>query len=265
MAARLRKLFTNTELVTALQNNTSITAAAKELSALRGKDVSSQTLTYWKKHLDFKKKDGKPYQGTTVLDRSIRNTMELRSVGQDDYRRQHSIDFDNSNILVIPDLHAPYQHRHALEFLSDVNVAMQPSRVISLGDETDGHALSFHDSDPNLDSAGMELSKAREFLQALERVFPIMDICHSNHGSLIYRRAIKSGIPVEYIKSYRDILFRDNGGSGWQWMEKIITYLPNGDKVVFQHQSSGEILAIAAHERANIVQGHEHGMFNLQY
>lgn len=261
----LRKLFSDDEIFDALQRNDTITGAASELSELRNRQVTSQLLTYWKKQLELTSPTGKTYSTNSAINKKIRETMELRSVGQDDYDRITKVKQDNTNILIIPDLHAPYQHKDALHFLSDVQSALKPKRVISLGDETDGHALSFHDSDPNLDSAGMELYKAREFLQELETLFPTMDICHSNHGSLIYRRTAKFGIPLEYIKSYRDIIFDGNGGDGWEWKEKIVAYLPNGDKTIFQHQSSGDILANAAHERANIVQGHEHGIFEIRY
>jgi len=261
----LRKLFTNDEIIDALQRHKTLVAAAKELSALRNVSVSTQILGYWRKHLELKKRDGQPYVGTTVLDRQIRQDMELRSASPDDYERKLDVDEDNSRILIIPDQHSPYQHTDAIEFLRDVKARLNPTRVVNLGDETDGHALSFHDSDPNLDSAGVELFKARQFLSELERLFPVMDICHSNHGSLVYRRAFKSGIPVEYIKSYRDIIFDSSGGDGWSWHEKIITELPNKDKVIFQHQSSGSIIANAAHERANIVQGHEHGIYQIDY
>lgn len=261
----LRKLFTNDEIIDALERNPTVVAAAAELSKLRNVTVSSQLLGYWQKHLQLKKRDGEPYVGTTVLDRKIRQDMELRRADPDDYDRLYDVDQDNSCILIIPDQHAPYQHKDALQFLTDVKAELSPTRVVNLGDETDGHALSFHDSDPNLDSAGVELHKAREFLQELERLFPVMDICHSNHGSLVYRRAFKSGIPVEYIKSYRDIIFDSAGGDGWSWSDKIAVRLPNGDKTIFQHQSSGSIIANAAHERANIVQGHEHGQFVIEY
>ena len=92
-----------------------------------------------------------------------------------------------------------------------------------------------------------------------------MDVCHSNHGSLVYRRAIKFGIPVESIKAYRDILFDDHEGDGWQWMSRVPIQLPNGELLIAQHQSSGDILVNAAHERANIIEGHEHGTFETRY
>lgn len=41
----------------------------------------------------------------------------------------------NERILFISDLHAPYNHPDALDFLSDLNTKYKPTRVISLGDE----------------------------------------------------------------------------------------------------------------------------------
>lgn len=265
--SKLRKLFTNEEILDAINSTKSDGAAGRKLGKLGRGHISKQLLRYWRRQLtEVTKRNGEPYAGTTVLDRKIRNEeITLRTPKRSDDFRTDVVKQDNSRILIIPDQHAPYHHKDAIDFLIAVAAKLKPTRVINLGDETDGHALSMHDSDPSLDSAGVELSKAREFIGALERVFPVMDVCHSNHGSLVYRRAFKSGIPAEYIKSYREILFPDGRGQGWDWREKHRITLPNGEDVIFQHQSSGDTLNNAAHERASIVEGHEHGKFEIQY
>jgi len=264
--SRLRKLFTNDEVLAAIDSTKTDKAAAAALSELGRGDISKQLMRYWRRQLtEVTKRDGTPYQGTTVLDRKIRNDVVLRTPKKTDDDRDEVVKVNNRRILCIPDQHAPYHHPDALDFLAAVAAKIKPTRVLNLGDETDGHALSMHDSDPSLDSAGVELSKARIWLQALERMFPVMDICHSNHGSLIYRRAFKSGIPTEYIKSYREILFPDGQGLGWEWKGRHVVTLPNGEKCIFQHQSAGDTLNNAAHERCSIVEGHEHGKFEIQY
>lgn len=265
--AKVRKLFTNQEILKALNSNSNHKGAAKELSRLRGVEVSPQLVRYWDRTLrEFTKRDGTPYAGTTVADRAIREQeVSVKPATLEDYTGKQDRAFNNDCILVIPDLHAPYQHPDALDFLIEVAAKYKPTRVINLGDETDGHALSFHDSDPNLDSAGVELHKARKFLHKLEKVFPVMQFCHSNHGSLIFRRAHKSGIPVEYIKSYREILFPDGGGKGWTWHDCIRDTLPNGQAIQFQHQSVCDYMQNAAHERCNIVLGHEHAKFQIEH
>ena len=267
MAGKIRKLFTNEEIQNAVDSTRTLRNAALQLEELRGVAVGPQLLRYWVQHLNTKRKDGKVYASTLVLDRNIKEGMALRSPSPDDYdRRQgNEEDVDNSVILNIPDQHAPYHHPDSIAFLADVAARIRPTRVVNLGDETDGHALSMHDSDPSLDSAGPELYKARMFINDLASVFPVMDVCHSNHGSLIYRRAFKSGIPAEYIKSYREILFPDGGGDGWEWKERINVKLPNGDNLIYQHQSAGPTIANAAHEGAHIIEGHQHGQFEIQY
>lgn len=263
---KLRKLFKNEEIEAALKEaNGSHRKAARLLSASKGVTVTRQLVAYWARHLKKKKPNGEPYVGTTVLDREIQEEMVLRVPSPRDDEAQITTIKGSKRILVIPDLHAPYHHLDAIRFLDAVAAKYNPDRVISLGDETDGHALSMHDSDPSLDSAGAELANARVLLQRLAVSFPNMEICHSNHGSLVYRRAFKSGIPAEYIKPYRDVLFPNGGGEGWEWSEQIHVELPNGEKALFQHQSSGDILSNAAMERANLIQGHEHACFDIQY
>lgn len=260
---KLRKLFTNDEVLTAYEAKGK---THKNLSLLGRGSVSRQLADYWVRHLtENVKKNGQPHIGTTVLDRTIREGLVLRTPTPADDLALSGEHMGNLCILVIPDQHAPYHHPDALAFLAAVAEKYQPTRVVNLGDETDQHALSMHDSDPSLDSAGVELEKARVFIQDLATLFPVMDVCHSNHGSLIYRRAFKSGIPAEYIKPYREILFPKGGGDGWEWAERFKITLPNGESVIFQHQSAGDSLNNAAHERCSIVEGHEHGKFEIQY
>ena len=113
---------------------------------------------------------------------------------------------DNSRILFISDMHIPYHHPDTITFLKHLKEKYNPTRVICLGDEVDGHALSYHDHDPDLPSAGDELRKALPIIKQVHDIFPVMDIIESNHGSLIWRKAKTNGIPKHYIKSYNDVL-----------------------------------------------------------
>ena len=73
-------------------------------------------------------------------------------------------------ILVISDLHFPYSRVDALEFLKAIKKEYKPQLVINIGDEIDCHALSFHDTNPDLPSAGHELSLAIEYIKELENI-----------------------------------------------------------------------------------------------
>lgn len=169
-----------------------------------------------------------------------------------------------SRIMVIGDLHAPYTHPDAMDFLEAIRDNYQPDVCIQVGDETDGHAISFHDSDPNLDSAGVELEKAKLVLEELHELFPNLLVCDSNHGSLVYRRAKAHGLPVQFIKKYRDILFPEHGAPAWSWADAWVLNTPLGP-VRFQHQVSGDLMINAAHERTSMVIGHFHGKFDINY
>lgn len=166
--------------------------------------------------------------------------------------------------MFFTDPHGPYHHQDMFDFLSAVNKKYKPTYVVCGGDEGDNHALSLHDSDPDLDSAGAELLKLQAVMADLAVMYPKLDICESNHGSLVYRRAKKNGIPAHYIKSYRDILFPVNPPE-WTWAEHFRCALPNGQPVEFIHQTAGHLLNAAAHKRCNLVTGHLHGRFELVY
>lgn len=90
-----------------------------------------------------------------------------------------------------------------------------------------------------------------------------MLVCHSNHGSMTYRRAKAHGIPVQLVRRYRDIVFPGLDASGWSWADSWKVSTPLG-LVMFKHQSSG-ILADAAHNGCNLVVGHSHGNFSVEY
>lgn len=187
-------------------------------------------------------------------------------------------DNQNRRVMVIPDIHAPYQHPDTLPFLAEVKATVRPDRVVCLGDELDNHAISFHDSDPDLRSAGDELEEGREFLHALERLFPTMDLIDSNHGSLAYRRAKAHGMPKHLILSYGDVIFGErredgsiyrpgNRGEGWKWHLDLTIDLCGNPQLpcVFVHSYGMNTKRNAESMGCNLVQGHHHSVFDVQY
>ena len=169
---------------------------------------------------------------------------------------------DNSRILFISDLHVPYHHPQAFEFLKHLKKKYKPTRVICLGDECDKHSLSYHDSDPDLYSAGHELQESIKFIKELEAIFPKMDILESNHGSLVWRKAKTNGIPKHYIKSYNDVL---GVGEGWKWHFDLTIDLPNGQKCYVHHGKSPDVLKLSQSMGMNAVQGHFHSDLGSRY
>lgn len=257
MRGSLMRMFTRDKHIEILEEFSSNVDAAEVYSAIAGRTITRQNVKYWREI--FITNGG----NMAATDRALKEMRTFIKPEPDDDLGAIELPEVAHSILVIPDQHMPYHHPDMIPFLVAVRDQFQPDLVVNLGDELDHHALSFHDSDPNLDSAGAELEKARPVLLALEREFPHMLICHSNHGSMTYRKAKAHGIPVQYLKRYREVLFPDGGGDGWSWQYawRVKTELGH---VLFKHQSSG-ILGDAAHNQANLCVGHSHGNFSIEY
>ena len=126
----------------------------------------------------------------------------------------------------------------------------------------DCHAISMHDSNPDLYSAGDELRHSRVYIKELEKIFPQMKIVHSNHSSLVYRRALKYGLPKDYLRSYNEFL---GVGDGWEWVDDLTITLSDNSKCFFTHGMSADVLKVAQQYGMNTVQGHYHTKFAISY
>ena len=165
-----------------------------------------------------------------------------------------------SRVLIISDLHSPYGHIDTVPFLKAVKKKYKPTQVILTGDEVDFHQISFHPGDPDLDSAGVELAKAIQALKPLYELFPRATVLHSNHGSLVYRKALYHGLPKAVVKEYRHML---SAPKGWEWVDDLIIKTPLG-KVYFHH-SRGPALKTSQLYGMSHVCGHLHESFNISY
>jgi len=169
-------------------------------------------------------------------------------------------DFDSSSILVISDQHIPYEHPDMLAFLEAVKKKYKPTLVVNIGDEVDKHALSFHDSDADLPSAGHELEMAIAKIKRMEKLFPSMILVDSNHGSLALRKFKHHGIPMKYLASQHDIY---GVSDKWQWVNDLTVKLPNGQDCYFCHGMVKNGIKLAAQRGTNVVQGHYHTDFRF--
>lgn len=177
-------------------------------------------------------------------------------------RKQDVKKEDNRRVLLISDMHIPYHHPDTLEFLQYLKDKYKPTRVICLGDELDKHALSYHDHDPDLPSAGDELRRSMPTIQEVYKMFPVMDIIESNHGSLVWRKAKTNGIPRQYIKSYNDVL---GVGNGWKWSFDLTIELPNGQKCYIHHGKTSNVIQLSQQMGMNAIQGHYHEAYRIDY
>lgn len=165
------------------------------------------------------------------------------------------------SILVLSDMHHPYAHPDTVPFLKAVKAKYKPDTIVCIGDEVDFHDASFHDSDPDLDSSGVELEKAIKSLQPIYKMFPKCLVIESNHGSMVLRKAKVGKIPKKAIKSYNEIL---DAPKGWSWVFDAIIQTLTGP-VYFCHGKTGTPGRLASQYGMSCIQGHFHEKSQITY
>ncbi len=158
------------------------------------------------------------------------------------------------DVVIIPDLHCPYHHKHAFDFLRDLIRDVKPSAIICIGDEIDAHTLSRYDSDPDLPGPAAELAAGRAALRSLWKIAPTAKACVSNHTFRAYKRAYRAGIPTAYMRGIREVL---EAPAAWSWQDRAVL-----DGVWYFHGDGfgGQTPQLAACERLRhkAVIGHTH-------
>lgn len=167
----------------------------------------------------------------------------------------------SKSILVLSDMHHPYAHPDAERFLKAVKSKYKPDTVVCIGDEVDFHNLSYHESNPDLDSAGKELYQAIESLKPIYKMFPKVIVIESNHGSMVLRKAMTGGIPTKAIRSYNDVL---DAPKGWKWVFDVILQTPTGP-IYFCHGKTGTPGRLASQFGMSSIQGHFHERAQITY
>lgn len=167
-----------------------------------------------------------------------------------------------SVVLFISDLHFPYNHKHAFDWLAQLKSEFKPDKIICAGDEVEMAAMSFHDTNPNMPGAKDEYHYALDCMKTLYKIFPVMDLCVSNHGSRLYRRAFKHGIPEAMVKAYRELW---EAPKTYNWHGRIVF-----EGVCYEHGDGGgsgrnaAFVAMQANRMSTSI-GHIHSFGGVQY
>ena len=170
--------------------------------------------------------------------------------------------------LVIGDIHAPYNHKdylkHCLsvkrkwESIAKILYIDYTFNTIIIGDEIDNHAISYHEHNPDLSSAGDELIEAKIELSKWHNAFPNAYVTEGNH-SLVKRKMFSSGIPKAYMKNIAEVL----GVNTWKYTEEVVT-----DKLLFTHGtklSKTSINTKALTSQKSVICGHHHTSCKIEY
>jgi len=166
-------------------------------------------------------------------------------------------------LLILSDVHLPFQHPQAFEFLQKVKKDVRPDHVISVGDIIDLASVQVSRlSDPNIDSPIFELEKARKEIKILEKIFPKMQICWGNHDLRLLRKAELVGIPRSMLRDINSIL---EVKAKWTWHDKIIITLPNGQQVYFTHNFKRNAMSSSIELGVSFCQGHFHTALSCEF
>ena len=173
---------------------------------------------------------------------------------------EHKMNALGKSVLIIGDTHLPYHHSDYLDFIKAVSKKFNCKIHIHIGDEIDGHAWSFHDSDQELFSAGHELELAIEQLEPWVKAFPDLKLLESNHGSLLSRRLKHHGIPIRSLKPLSELY----NAKKWQWFDDILLKTKLGD-VYLCHGKASPYGKLCKEMSRSCVQGHFHNKLEITW
>ena len=151
-------------------------------------------------------------------------------------------------ILVIGDIHAPFELDGYLEFCQETYSKYLCNQVIYIGDIIDNHYTSYHETSSDAMGGLDELEYAIRAVKRWSDAFPVADVLIGNHDRLVMRKAQTSDIPSAWIKSYNEVL-----GTNWNWTERIVY-----DNVQFIHGEGGTASTKSKNDMMSTVQGHIH-------
>ena len=154
-----------------------------------------------------------------------------------------------SRVLVIGDLHAPFELEGYLQFCKDLKKKHKTDKVVFIGDIIDNHFSSYHETDPDGMSGGQELEAAIKVVAQWYKAFPEATVIIGNHDRLIMRKAFSSAIPKIWIKDYNDVL----GTPNWVWEDRLVI-----DNVQYIHGEGGTARTRCKADLMSTVQGHLH-------
>ena len=161
-----------------------------------------------------------------------------------DFRKQ-----ENSNVLIIGDLHEPFTLKGYLNHCIKIRNKYNCNKIVFIGDIIDNHYSSFHTTDPDGYGAGEELDRAINKISKWYETFPNADVIIGNHDAIISRQAKSSGISKNWLKSYSDVLNTPN----WNFIPELFD-----NNILYRHGLGQKASPKSLNDMVNIVQGHFH-------
>jgi len=165
-----------------------------------------------------------------------------------------------SRTLVIPDFHAPFQHKKSLAHCKEIYKKHKCNKVICIGDFADHHQMSRFTSEPDADGAMQEYKKTLRELKKWYKAFPKVDVVLGNHDAIPMRQAKEVGVSEEFLKKLDKVY---DMPKGWKIYKKIVQ-----DNVLYIHSAGSGMNASMNKARQmsmSVVSGHTHKHLGVIY
>ena len=156
---------------------------------------------------------------------------------------------DVNRILVIGDLHAPFDLDEYFDHCVETYAKYNCNKVVFIGDVIDNHFSSYHETSADGMGGATELDLAIDRLRRWYKQFPVADVTIGNHDRLIMRKAQSSAVPSKWIKQYKEVLETPN----WNFTERVVY-----DNVQYIHGEAGTARTKSKADMMSTVQGHLH-------
>ena len=161
-----------------------------------------------------------------------------------------------SRVLVIGDLHAPFDLDSYFDHCVEVYERYNCNRVVFIGDVIDNHYSSYHETDADGMGGGQELQLAIDRLARWYHRFPDADVTVGNHDRIIMRKAQTGGVPKQWIREYSEVLNTPR----WNFVTSVEI-----DGVLYIHGEAGTAKTKARADMRSTVQGHLHTQAYTEY
>lgn len=156
---------------------------------------------------------------------------------------------DTSRVLVIGDLHTPFDHADYLAHCKAVRKFYKTTHTVFIGDIIDAHYSSYHESNPDGWGAGDELTKAVEKLALWHKAFVGADVILGNHDRMAMRKVMSSGLSQRWLRGIDEVL----NVPTWKFHMRRIY-----DGVLYIHGEGVTARTKAQRAGKSVVQGHRH-------
>ena len=166
-------------------------------------------------------------------------------------------------VLIFSDLHYPAHHPDTVKFLKAVKRKYKGfDKVVCNGDLVDFHACAQWERNRLLPDFPFELEEAVEQLKELFKVFPKVDMTWGNHDLRVAKKAAKEGLSTRFLRGFLEAV---EAPKGWTLHSEVILRTPL-DMVKIVHDVGSRLIWKAVSIKGmNLVQGHRHTLFEIQY